>query len=288
MAGLPIPPRCGIGLREPHVGHVLEFRPKAVAWIEVHAENYMDGGAQAEVLQELARHYAVSLHAVGLSLASPQGLSQRHLARLVALERQVQPALVSDHLSWSMLDGRFYNDLLPFPYSDEALNVVADNVRRAQDALGRRLLVENPSRYVDVGDADFTESGFLAELVDRTGCGVLLDVNNAYVTCANLGQDLDRYIDQLPMHAVDQIHVAGHEIERTGGRTLRVDTHGEPVADEVWELLAAVRQRLEPGVPMLLERDAQLPPIEVLLREAALADACDWPLVGARHHAHAA
>lgn len=261
----------GIGLRQPHYARVLEERPP-LGLLEVHSENFFhDGGAALHVLERARALYPVSLHGVGLALASADaGAGTRgdlHLDRLVRLAARIEPAFVSEHLCWGAVDGIHFNDLLPFPYTGEALALVAARVREVQDRLCRTLLIENLSAYVQFRDSEMSEAEFLAELVCLTGCGLLLDLNNLYVNASNFGFDPLTELDRLPMHAVGEIHLAGHAVTGHG----LIDTHGSRVCDDVWSLLRAVRTR---GVtaPALIEWDTDLPVLDVLLAEADRAD----------------
>ena len=265
---------CGIGLRAPHVAELLERRP-AVDWLEIHAENYMGGGPAVRSLERLRADYPLSVHGVGLSLGSAEGIDGAHLERLARLVERLQPALVSEHLSWSVTGGAYLNHLLPLPYTDEALDVLCANVARAQDRLGRRLLVENPSGYLRFRDSSIPEPEFLNALARRTGCGLLCDVNNVYVTCCNLGGDAAAWLDALDAAAVAEIHLAGHAVNRLGegdadGRTVLIDDHGSPVADPVWRLFDLARRRFG-ATPTLIEWDTDVPALDVLLDEAAKA-----------------
>ena len=259
----------GIGLRAPHVAEIVATRP-ALGWLEVHAENYMGGGPALAQLDAVRRDYPLSLHGVGLSLGSAEGIDDDHLHRLAALVERTQPMLVSEHLSWSVSGGVYLNDLLPLPYTEESLAIVADNVARAQDALRRRLLVENPSSYLRFRHSTISEPEFLTALVARTGCGILCDVNNIHVTCANLGGDVRAYLDALPAAAIGEIHLAGHASVMRGGKPLLIDDHGAPVAPAVWQLYRRALERCG-AVPSLVEWDKALPPLAVLLQEARIA-----------------
>jgi len=265
------PVDCGIGLRAPHVAEVLERRP-AVGWLEVHAENYMGGGPAIRALERLRGEYPLSLHGVGLSLGTVEGVDGAHLERLGRLVERLQPALVSEHLSWSVTGGAYLNHLLPLPYTDEALSVIGDNVARAQDRLGRRLLVENPSGYLRFRGSSIPEPEFLNALARRTGCALLCDVNNVYVTCANLGGDAVAWLDALDASAVQEIHLAGHAVNDADGRPILIDDHGSPVAEPVWGLFEHSLRRFGP-IPTLIEWDTDVPALDVLLGEAAKARA---------------
>src|SRR5215831_9507251 len=263
------PRGAGIGLRAPHVAEVMASRP-ALGWLEVHPENYMGGGPALAQLEAIRRDYPVSLHGVGLSLGTAGDLDGRHLARLSALVERIDPCLVSEHLSWSIAGESYLNHLLPLPGTEEALAVVADHVGRVQDAVGRRLLVENPSSYLRFLDSPIPEPEFLAELVRITGCGLLCDVNNAFVSAHNLGFDAPAYLDGLPASAVGEIHLAGHARNDADGRTVLIDDHGSAVAEPVWALYAHALRRFG-AVPTLVEWDTDLPELAVLAAEAATA-----------------
>ena len=265
-----IPSAFGIGLRAPHVCEVLGTRP-AIGWFEVHAENYLGGGPAVEQLDAIRRDYPLSLHGVGLSLGSADGLDAEHLRRLAALVARTDPFLVSEHLSWSISGGTYLNDLLPLPYTEEALAVVAENLDAAQEALQRRILVENPSTYLRFRHSTIPETEFISNLVRRTGCGVLCDVGNVHVTCSNFGLDAPAYIEALPSAAVGEIHLAGHSRTERQGRPLLIDDHGAPVAAEVWDLY---RQALACFglLPSLVEWDNHLPELSTLLAEARIAE----------------
>jgi len=267
----PIPAAVGIGLRFPHQAAVRETRP-AVPWFEVHAENYFGGGPARRTLEALRRDYPLSLHGVGLSLGSADGLDGAHLARLVELTRSIEPALVSEHLSWSLAEGRYLADLLPLPLTEESLVVVARHVQQTQEALGRPMLIENPSTYLQFEHSVIPEWEFLRELVACTGCGILCDVNNIFVSASNHGWDPLRYLDGLPAAAVGEIHLAGHALRRLAdGRELRIDDHGSRVAPAVWDLYEQALRRFGPR-PTLIEWDTDIPPFEVLLDEAEQAE----------------
>jgi len=261
-----IPVRAGIGLRAPHQRQILAERPD-VGWLEVHSENYFARGGQVLHFLERTRSlYPLSLHGVGLSLGSVDGLSVEHLALLKGLVDRFEPGLVSDHLCWSAVGGRHLNDLLPLPYTEEALAVVCRNVTVAQEYLGRRMLVENVSSYLQFSDSSIPEWEFVAEVARRTGCGILLDVNNIYVSSVNHGFDPLAYLDAIPPAAVEEIHLAGFD---SNGVCL-IDTHGKRVHGPVWNLYGEALSRLGP-LPTLIEWDTDLPALEVLLDEARKA-----------------
>jgi uncharacterized protein len=260
----------GIGLRGPHLAEIIATRP-AIGWFEIHAENYMGGGPALARLDDIRRDYPLSLHGVGLSLGTAEGLDHEHLRRLKALADRTEPMLVSEHLAWSVSGGVYLADLLPLPCTEEALAVVARNVAMAQDALRRPLLVENPSSYLRFRHATMSEPEFLVELVRRTGCGLLCDVNNIHVTCTNLGGDADTYLDALPAASVGEIHLAGHSAVLRSGRMLLIDDHAAPVSPEVWRLYRRARARFG-LVPSLIEWDKALPALPVLIEEARTAE----------------
>ncbi|KUY80979.1 hypothetical protein WI25_37525 [Burkholderia cepacia] len=252
---------AGLGLRGPHVRDVLTQFPH-VGWWEVHSENYFGGGEPVAALERVREHYPVSLHGVGMGLGNVTGLDARHLAQLRALVTRVEPGLVSEHLCWNKTGDRVFHDLLPVPRVAGAINVVAANLQYAQDCLGRHIAIENVSAYVAFGNEVATEMELLAELVARTGCGVLLDLNNLHVNALNLGIDPLAELTRLPSGCVDEIHVAGFE----WFSNVAIDTHGAAVAQPVWALLDAAIARFG-DVPVLLERDTNLPSLDTLLEE---------------------
>ena len=256
----------GLGLRKPHYAEFLETRV-AVDFVEVISENFMvAGGRPRALLRDIRARYPVALHGVSMSIGSADGVDGAYLARLRALVDEIEPLFVSDHLSWTRIDGFSSHDLLPLPYTREALDLVCANIGRAQDALGRAMLIENPSTYIDFAPADMTEWDFLDRLCARTGCGLLLDVNNVYVSASNHGFDPVAYLDGLPHDRVRQIHLAGH----SQGKELLIDTHDRPVPGSVWDLYAHVMPRLGP-VATMIERDDDIPPLGDLLGELTIA-----------------
>jgi uncharacterized protein (UPF0276 family) len=264
-----LPARAGVGLRAPHVAAIAAGRP-AIAWLEVHAENYIGAGPALRDLLRLREDYAISVHGVGLSLGTAGRLDTRHLARLVELVDCLEPAAVSEHLAWSVADGAYLNHLLPLPLTEETLAVVARHVDETQTRLRRRILVENPSSYLRFTHATMSEPAFLAELVHRTGCGLLCDVNNLYVSERNVGLDAAAALDTLPAAAIAEIHLAGHAVNDADGVAVLVDDHGSAVSEPVWRLYARALARAG-AVPTLIEWDTNLPPLDVLLAEAARA-----------------
>jgi len=251
------------------VAEVIAGAP-SVPWFEVHAENYLGGGPALRSLERIRASYPIAVHAVGLSLGSAEGVDQRHLRRLRVLIDRLEPVLVSEHLAWSTAGGRYFNQLLPLPYTPETLNVVAANVERAQEALGRPLLVENPSSYLRFQESPIPEAEFLVELTRRTGCGLLCDINNTYVTSVNFGLDPDAYLEALPGDRVVEFHLAGHCRNGADGVSVLIDDHGARVAPDVWALYAAALARWGPR-PTLVEWDTAIPALDVLRDEARLA-----------------
>ncbi|MDQ3261823.1 MAG: DUF692 domain-containing protein [Pseudomonadota bacterium] len=252
-----------MGLRTPHYRELLDTLPP-LGWFEVHSENYFgDGGQPLYFLERFRSHYPLSLHGVGLSLGSTDALNSTHLHKLKSLVDRFEPGLVSDHLCWSSVGGQFLNDLLPLPYTEEALNHVVTRIGEAQDYLRRQILVENVSSYLQYKHSTIPEWEFLGEAARRAGCGILLDVNNIYVSAKNHHFDPGAYIDAIPAEPVQEIHLAGFD---TNGDCL-IDTHGKPVFDAVWPLYAHAIERLGPK-PTLIEWDTDIPALEVLLAEA--------------------
>lgn len=263
-------PLIGIGLRPPHYDEIRQTLP-AVGWLEVHSENYFERHSKGfEVLAELAAHYPVSLHGVGMSLGSADSLDPAHLRQLVALVAAISPVRVSEHLSWGSIGGRYFNDLLPMPYTREALSHMTDKVERVQQALGRQLLIENPSSYLQL-PGEMGEAEFLAELARRSGCGILLDLNNLHVSSVNHGLDCADYLAAIDLETVGEIHLAGFTDKVLPQGHLYIDTHSPPVAPPVWELYRQVCQQR--AIPTLIEWDQDIPPLPVLLGEAGRADA---------------
>jgi len=260
---------AGIGLRAPHLAEIDRERPPA-GLLEIHAENYLSPSPALATVERLRADYDFSVHAVGLSLASAEGLDTTHLARVASLVKRLQPALVSDHLAWSSLGGRYFNDLLPLPFTEESLDVVVANVQRLQDALGRPVAVENPSGYLAVAHSTLSEPVFLAELARRSGCRLLLDANNIHVTAHNLGLDATDWLDGLPAEAIAEFHLAGHAVNEADGETILIDDHGSAVSDAVWELFVQCISRFG-SRPTVIEWDTDIPALGVLLGETRRA-----------------
>ncbi len=260
----------GVGFKPQHGDTILAHPPRG-AWFEVHPENYMGaGGPRLRQLDAVRQDHEISLHGVGLSLGQAEGVAEEHLTRLGALADRYAPAVVSEHLSFSFGGGRYLNDLAPLPYTEETLDVVAANVQRVQEALKRPILVENPSVYLSWAHNTLSETAFLADLVARTGCGLLLDVNNVFVSATNLGTAPETYLEALPMAAVGEIHLAGHARRTVDGVSLLLDDHGSVVSDPVWALYARTVETMGP-VPTLIEWDCRVPPFATLWAEAEKA-----------------
>jgi len=261
---------AGLGLKAEHHADAMVTRAAGL-WFEVHAENHVvAGGPRRRWLEAVRREHPISLHGVSLSLAGADAPDEVALAGLARLVRELEPALVSEHLAWSRFGGAYLPDLLPFPRSDEALLQVCANVGRVQDAIGRPIAIENPSHYLRLEGHAWSEIDFLGELSRRTGCTLLLDINNVHVSAVNTCSSADAYLDAFPAHLVSEIHLAGHHPDPTHGERLLIDSHDAPVAPVVWSLFERFVARAGPR-PTLIERDAQLPPFAELMRERALA-----------------
>lgn len=273
---LGIPDRAGVGLRHPHIPAFVRERPPA-AWLEIHTENYVGaGGPRLRALEKIRQDYPLSCHGVGLSLGSAEGLDDDHLANIKAVIDRFQPGLISEHVSWSVTGGVYLNDLLPLPYTDEALDIICRNIEHAQEALGRQMLVENPSSYVSFKSSTMPEWEFMAAIVKRTGCGLLLDVNNIHVSAHNHKFDANAYLDAVPLDKVQEIHVAGHFVQHFADedgtdRVVLIDDHGTHVEPAVWTLFRRALERIGP-TPTLVEWDNNIPELDVLLAEARKAE----------------
>ena len=274
-------PFVGVALRRPHIAAVLAQRPN-VSWFEIHPENYMHNPADLVSIERIRTDYPMSLHGVALSLGSAEPLDADHLARLKAIVERIDPFLVSEHMAWSANDGAHLNDLLPLPCTEEALEVMVAHVDQVQSEIGRSILVENPSGYLRFRHSTMSEAVFLGELVRRTGCGLLCDVNNIFVSAHNIGVDPIEYLDTLPASAVGEMHVAGHVANTVGGRTILIDDHASSVSDEVWALYVQAVKRFGHR-PTLVEWDAALPTLDILLAEAAKARNLAGALDGSSH-----
>ncbi|RQS25294.1 DUF692 domain-containing protein [Burkholderia sp. Bp8992] len=271
-AGRGLPACAGVGLKADHYRVIIETLPD-IGFLEVHAENYMGaGGPPHRYLTAIREHYPLSLHGVGLSIGADGPLDHAHLQRLKALNARYEPALFSEHLAWSSHGNRYLGDLLPVPYTDDVLHRVCRHIDQVQMALNRQMLLENPSTYLRFEASTWCETDFIREIAQRTGCGLLLDVNNAYVSSTNQAWDAHAYIDDFPLDHVQQIHLAGHA-RRTDeqGRPLLIDSHDQCVDEPVWNLFRRVIERIGP-VPTLIERDANVPAWPELQAEAVMAE----------------
>lgn len=268
-----VPSGAGIGLRLPHLVEVVATRP-SIGWLEIHPENFLANPHATELLIELSHQYPISVHTVGVSIGSVSGIDRSHLKRVRGLIEMVNPILVSGHVAWSTHAGEYLNDLLPLPYDEETLRLLAAHVQQVQEEIGRPYLVENPSSYVGFGGSTMTEVKFLSELVGRTGCQLLCDVSNVYLSAHNMGYDPYQYIDGLPVNAIGELHLGGftpEEDEANPGAELWVDTHATFVAEPAWDLYAYAVRRFGPK-PTLVEWDNDIPPLATLLGEAVRAD----------------
>lgn len=260
---------AGLGLKAEHYAQALSCDARGL-WFEVHPENYMVGGPRLAWLERIAERHPLSLHGVSLSLAADTAPDEAHLLRLRELVERVQPMLISEHLAWSAWRGQYLPDLLPFPRSHAALARITENIQRTQQALGRRIAIENPSHYLHLDGHDWDEIDFLTELALRTGCGLLLDINNVHVSAHNLGFDARRYLDRFPAAAILEIHLAGHSHDESGA--LLIDSHDAPIDESVWALYQHLIQRIGPR-PTLIERDDHIPAFSDLLAERDVAQA---------------
>ncbi|MEF3365001.1 DUF692 domain-containing protein [Methylocystis sp. 9N] len=274
---------AGIGFKPAHFEEAIAC-PAAGLWFEVHAENYMvAGGPRLAMLEALRAERPLSLHGVGLSIAGAERIDRTHLERLSRLVDRVDPFMVSEHLAWSRIGQFHLPDLLPIPRTTEALHCIVRNIDETQETLGRRILIENPSHYAPLPGHEWDEPAFLSEVARRAGCGLLIDVNNVWVSANNLGYSPQRYIDALPWRAIEEIHIAGHRPDAVLGDALLIDSHDAPVAEAVWNLLERLIS-IVGDVPVLLERDGKIPPFSELLAERNRAATC---LADCREFAHA-
>jgi uncharacterized protein (UPF0276 family) len=270
-ASTTIPARAGIELRSQHHRDAL-ISPVQVGWLEVHSENYFgQGGVPLRDLETLRADYPISLHGVGMSLGSVDELDRQHLKQLKDLIQRIEPGLVSEHLSWSSFGGKYLNDLVPIPYTEETLAFLVARVAWVQDYLGREILIENPSSYLEYQFSTLSEAEFINELARRSGCGILLDVNNVYVSCSNHSWNALDYLQDIQAEKVGEIHLAGHSVNRVGEQHILIDTHNGPVCEAVWQLFQTAIQRLG-NRPTLIEWDADLPTWQRLIAEAETAD----------------
>ena len=271
MAGSPSTASVGVGLKSGHKDHVLGHGHD-VDWFEVHAENYMgEGGPLHAFLEAVRSRFPVSIHGVGMSIGGSDDIDREHLGRFAGVIDRYQPHLVSEHLAWSTHQGQFFNDLLAVPYNTDTLACVAAHVDLVQERIGRTILIENPSTYIEFDESEMDEVDFLSELVERTDCGLLLDINNVYVSCVNHGWDASHYLQRFPLSSVGEIHLAGHaeEVDQHGNRLL-IDAHDRAVADAVWDLYRDVTGRIQ-NVPSLIEWDNNVPEWQVLAQQAEKA-----------------
>jgi uncharacterized protein len=284
-----VPNAAGVGLRLPHLAEVVATRPP-VSWLEIHPENFLANPHATELLLDLARDYPISVHTVGVSVGSAGGIDRVHLARVRGLVEALDPMLVSGHLAWSTHDGEYLNDLLPLPYDEDSLRLIAAHVAEVQDALGRPYLVENPSSYVGFGSSTMNEVEFLSELARCTGCKLLCDVSNIYLSAHNMGFDRYAYIDALPPDAIGELHLGGFTAEdddANPGADVLIDTHAARIAEPVWEFHADALRRFG-AKPTMIEWDNDIPPFATLMAEAAHADAvAATALTPERHRARA-
>lgn len=266
-----LPARAGIGLKPEHVAGLVEARP-SLAFVEVHAENYMGaGGPPHRQLAAIRDLYPLSVHGVGLSLGGDEPIDLDHLEALAGVVERYEPEQVSEHLAWCRIDGHYLNDLLPIPYTDYSLNLICDHIDQTQTRLKRRILIENPAATLSYAESTMRESDFLIAMVKRSGCGLLLDVNNLFVSDSNLAIGAEDYIAALPGEAIGEIHLAGHHLKQVGNAEIRIDDHGSTVAPEVWSLYRDVIARFGRR-PTLIEWDTDVPDLDVLLAEARAAD----------------
>ena len=268
-----LPTSVGIGLKARHYQQILEGQ-HGLEWFEIHPENFMcEGGLPHAYLSKIREDYAISMHGVGMSLGSSQGIDAEHLNRLKAIVDRYEPAQVSEHIAWSHGQEAFHNDLLPIPYTQESLDVICANIQQVQDKLGRTILVENPSAYLDFEQNEFDEAEFITALQKRTDCGLLLDINNVFVSANNLNFDAIDYLARYPIDHIVEVHLAGHKVEQLQDGVLLIDDHGSAVTDSVWALFEVLLSGLNKSVPVLIEWDTDVPTFDVMLAEANKASA---------------
>ena len=288
LAECSVPARAGAGLKGQHVDDILSDEYK-MGFFEVHAENYMgEGGLPHQALTEIRNNFPITVHGVGLSIGSEKGLDKDHIERLAKVVDRYQPGIVSEHLAWSTHDNHYYNDLLPVPYDQATLDRVVSHIGQVQDRLKRPILLENPSTYVAFEQSTMSETDFITEIARRAGCGLLLDINNVFVSATNHKYSPEKYLSEFPLGHVGEIHLAGHaEDKDDDGETLLIDAHDRQVADEVWKLYKDVVTQMGP-IPTLIEWDNDVPEWRILRREAKIAEAIldavpEHPLLGERH-----
>lgn len=264
-------PSVGIGLRHQHFDDILETLPD-IAWLEVHSENFFaKGGHSLDVLSQIIKHYPLSLHGVNLSLGSADGIDDLHLDRLKELVEWTNPFLISEHLSWGRIGPNYANDLLPVPYHDDVLDVFLKNIDKVQEKLGRNILIENPSSYLAFKDSTYHEADFLNKICTLSGAGMLLDVNNIFVSCSNHDWDLQDYLGRVDVKHVQEIHLAGHSVKNIDGEEFRIDDHSTHVCDEVWAIYDQILSKAG-AIHSLIEWDTEIPALSVLIAEARIAD----------------
>lgn len=283
-AKITFPDKTGIGLRAPHYQAVIDDSPP-VGFLEIHSENYFEHGGKPQVyLERIARDYPISMHGVGLSLGSTDTLSAPHLDRLKQLVNRYQPILVSEHLSWGSINGSYLNDLLPLPYTEEALTLMCKHVDIMQYTLQRQCLIENISSYLHFPESTMSEQQFIVELATQTGCGILLDINNIYVSSMNHSYDANQFISDIPASMVKEFHLAGHVCNSFEDGEILIDSHNQPVCDEVWQLYDYAIRHIGPR-PCLVEWDSDLPPLQTLVDEAQHADRIIENVISGGNHA---
>ena len=283
----PVPDCTGIGLRAQHYQEILDTLPD-IGWLEVHSENYFgDGGRPLYYLNKLALHYPLSFHGVGLSIGSTDRMDLHHLQKLKQLIDQFQPGLVSEHLSWGSFHGTHFNDLFPMPYTHEALDHMVSRVQYIQEYLGRQILIENVSSYLQFDCSEIPEWEFLKQLAAKSGCGILLDVNNIFVNACNHGFDGETFINAIPNAYVQEIHLAGHTVKQIDGNIILIDTHNQPVTDKVWSLYKTAIKRFG-KTSTLIEWDTDLPALSELIYEAHIADNLLNSVIQHENHQHIA
>ncbi|MCW8890485.1 MAG: DUF692 domain-containing protein [Sedimenticola sp.] len=266
-----VPSRAGAGLKAVHYQTIIDEQPD-IGWFEIHPENYMgQGGAPLRYLERIRSDYPISMHSVGTSLGSHQPLDTNHLNELKRLVDRFQPGLVSEHLSWSHGYEWYTNDLIPLLYTEESLKLVVTHIQQVQETLQRKILIENPSSYLQFKQSEIPEQAFLVEAIKRSGAGLLLDVNNVFVSCKNHGWDIETYLAPITQEMVGEIHLAGHAIQSLGDQELLIDDHGSPVCTAVWELYRHCIDRLG-DIPTLIERDSNIPSFDELQQEVQFAE----------------
>lgn len=269
--------KTGLGLRAEHMGEFLTERPKEVSWLEVHTENYLcAGGPRLASIESIRENYKLSLHGVALSLGSCDLVDRAQLGLRHSLIERLQPDFVSEHVSWSTFAGTYYNDLLPLPYTEEALSHLCDNIDLCQTKFRRSILLENPSNYLELSDSKIPESEFIANVAVKTGCRLLLDINNVHVSALNTGIDPKKWINDLlervPVNVIGEIHLAGHSVVEKTSRSIVIDNHGAKICEAVWDLLRFVAAKIELP-PVLIEWDTNIPDLSILFEEVKTANA---------------